>query len=807
VTAAHRVVAVRQWPDLRLVTVAAGTWLAAMAALRASPSAGYTVAALAVAAAVATAALPGRPSGPPTRPPRWRRPVTPRPGKPPPGPRRPLGLRWIVVALLVGVALGAVTTAIRVAQAHGEPVAGLTRTRESVTVTLTVATDPHPVGHSSGGPPTYGFDARLVALDTGTRRVTAPVRVFVLATGPGWPGLLPGQRIRAAGRLGPPSPGGLDAALLSAHGTPIRLGRPPWAQRVAGGLRAGLQHACAGLPAKVGGLVPGLIDGDTTRLDPGVADTFRATGMTHLLAVSGSNVAMVLGAVLLAARWCRVGPAATAVLGTLALAGFVILVRPSPSVLRAAAMGGLGLAALASGRSRAAVPGLAATVVALLVYDPALATDIGFTLSAFATAGLLLFAPSIRDALRSRRVPAALAEALAVPTAAQVACAPVIAAFSSTVSLVAVPANLLAVPVVPVATMTGVAAALVSPVWAGGAAFLAWLTSWPARWLIAVAARGAAAPDAVAAWPGGVAGGLLLAAVLAGTALALRHRRSRLVAAVVVVAAFVGAAPVRLVAGAWPPTGALLVACDVGQGDGLVLPVGGGAAIVVDAGPEPTTIDACLRRLGVRDVTLLVLTHFHADHVGGITGVYDGRRVDAIWTSPFDEPPEGYRAVLSAATAHHTAVATPAFGQVAMLGAARLTVLGPVVRVTGTRSDPNNNSLVIRVDEDGFRLLLTGDAEVDEQAEVLAAVGAGALRADVLKTPHHGSAYQDPAFLAAVAPAVAVVSVAAVNPYGLPASSTLGRLAAAGARVMRTDTDGDIAVLVIGGRLAVTHHH
>src|SRR5205814_8098896 len=122
----------------------------------------------------------------------------------------------------------------------------------------------------------------------------------------------------------------------------------------------------------------------------------------------------------------------------------------------------------------------------------------------------------------------------------------------------------------------------------------------------------------------------------------------------------------------WPPAGALLVMCDVGQGDGLVLPVGAGRAIVVDAGPEPTAIDGCLDRLGIRDVPLLVFTHFHADHVGGIDGVPDGPRVEETLTSPFPQPPEGAGGVEQAAAAHGIPVAVPAAGAVYAVGPARL---------------------------------------------------------------------------------------------------------------------------------------
>jgi len=715
-------------------------------------------------------------------------------------------MRWAVLAFLIGAACGGGATAAQLVTAHAEPLAGLARAQTRATLSLTVSSDPHPVGRPGVGPPTYGFDARLNRITTADATTRLSARVFVLASNRDWAGLLPGQRTTVDGRLGPSDGADLDAAVVSVKVPPTLVGRPPWTQRAAGSLRSGLQRACVGLPTQVRGLLPGLIDGDTTHLDPAVAAAFRTTGMTHLVAVSGSNVAMIIGCVLLMCRWSRAGPMMSAIVCGIALIGFVILVRPTPSVLRASAMGCIGLIALATGRVRAAVPALATAVTALIVYDPALATDIGFGLSTFATAGLLLIAPHWRDALRRRRVPRGAAEALAVPAAAQVACSPLIAGFSGTVSIIAVPANLVAIPAVPAATILGVGAAVISPLWPSGAAFFAWLASWPARWLLVVAERGAAAPNAVAAWPSGVWGALALAMILAAAIVAVRHRPVRIVAAVALVAGAIGAVPVRIVAGGWPPSGVLFVICDVGQGDGSVLPLGGGAAIVVDTGPEPTAIDGCLRRLGIDRVPLLVLTHFHEDHVGGLAGVLDGRHVGAMLVSPFDDPTAGYGDVIRAATDDHIPVTVPTIGEILTYGAVRLTVLGPVARVTGTRSDPNNNSLVIRADEAGERLLLTGDAEIEEQTEVLAAVGAAALKSDVLKMPHHGSAYQDWPFLSAADPAAVFVSVGANNEYGLPSVAALDRLAAGGARVLRTDTNGDLAAVRTTTGLAVSVH-
>ncbi|MBO0871544.1 MAG: ComEC/Rec2 family competence protein, partial [Micromonosporaceae bacterium] len=398
------------------------------------------------------------------------------------------------------------------------------------------------------------------------------------------------------------------------------------------------------------------------------------------------------------------------------------------------------------------------------------------------------------------------AEALAVPAAAQVACAPVIAGISGTVSLVAVPANLLAEVAVAPATVLGVLAAVVSVAWPAAAAFLAWLASWPARWLVLVARYGSGAPAAALPWPAGTTGALVLAAVLVAGGFAARRPAVRLTAVVCAVAAALGAVPVGVVAGGWPPSGPLLVVCDVGQGDALVLPVAAGEAVVIDTGPEPVATDRCLRSLGVREVPLLLLSHFHADHAGGVAGVYRGRRVDAILTSPYPEPAAGRDEVLAAAQAHGTPVSVPPPGWVWRAGRLRLVLLGPVHRLTGTDSDPNNNSLVLRAEVDGERILLPGDAEVAEQADVLAGAGAQALRADVLKVAHHGSAKQDPGFLDAVRPAVALVSVGAGNSYGLPSLPVLEALRRGGATVLRTDLDGDLAAVAPDGTLEVERH-
>jgi competence protein ComEC len=764
-------------PDLRLTGFALGLWLAALAALYLPAAAGGVVAGV-LAAASAVAAVLAR--------------------------RAPAPLRNVLAVAMLGAALGTAVTAVRVAERDAGPLRDLVASGAVVRAELVVTDDPRAVAGAAGRPPAYAVPARLRLLETAGMRVHARTRVLVLGSDAGWRGLLPGQAVAVRARMLPARGGDLRSAVLSAGGEPALLGRPPLSQRIAGRLRAGLQAACEPLPSAPGGLLPGLVVGDTSRLDPALAADFRATGLTHLTAVSGSNCAIVMGAVLLLARAARAGPRSAAMLALGALVGFVLLARPSPSVLRAAAMGGVALLALASGRSRAALPALGAAVTVLVVIDPELAGAPGFALSVLATAGLLLLAPGWRDGLRRCRVPRGLAEALAVPAAAQAACAPVIAAMSGAVSLVAVPANLLAVPAVAPATVLGVAAAVVSPVWPSGAAFLAWLGSWPARWLVAVARHGAELPSGALPWPDGATGGVLLGAVLAAVLVAVRWPVVRRLACVVTLAAVVSALPVRLLTSGWPPPRWLAVACDVGQGDALVLAAGGRSGVVVDTGPDSAAVDRCLRRLGVVSVPLLIVSHFHVDHVGGIAGVLRGRAVGGVVTADHLEPVPGRASVLATAAARGIPVAAVGAAWAATVGPLRLSALVPPEPLRGTRSDANNNSLVVRVAVHRFAFLLAGDAETEEQHALLARYGPQALRADIVKVAHHGSAFQDAEFLAASGARAALVSVGAGNDYGHPNPAVLGRLAAGGARVMRTDRDGDVAVVVDdAGRLAV----
>jgi competence protein ComEC len=363
--------------------------------------------------------------------------------------------------------------------------------------------------------------AELESAEIGGQRWRTGGRVILLAPAERWTGLLPGQRVRATGVLAIPNRPDLTVAVLRVRAAPEVLSAPTATQRVAERLRSGLRLAAGVLDPEPAGLLPALVVGDTSAMVPAVQADFRIAGLAHLIAVSGTNVAIICGVVLGLARLARLGPRSAVVLAGAVLVGFVVLCRPSPSVLRAAAMGAVALLALMLGRRRSAVPALCAAVFVLLVADPSLGVDPGFGLSVLATGALVLLAPGWVEALRRRGVPPGIAEALAVPAAAHVVTAPVVAGLSGQVSLVAIVTNLLAAPAVAPATVLGVLAAALGALQPGAAVVLVQLAGPAVSWLVGVGHQGAAVPGGVVRWPGGTLGGLLLALIV--ICLAARH--------------------------------------------------------------------------------------------------------------------------------------------------------------------------------------------------------------------------------------------------------------------------------------------
>jgi competence protein ComEC len=692
---------------------------------------------------------------------------------------------WLVAAAAVAA------SALLHAESVGTtPVTDLADQRAAVRGVLVVRSDP--VSGSGGHAPYVHFRATLTEVSGRGRQVRLRAPVVVVAD-TDWAGVRLDSRVRFSGRL-EPADGPDLAALLIARGPPVVVGEPRRLLAAVDRVRAGIREAVAVQPSGPRALVPALVDGDDGALDDDVAADFRTAGLTHLLAVSGTNLTLIVGFVLILARWCGVRARGLVVVGVLGVVGFVLLARTEPSVLRAAVMGSVALVGMGiQGRERGA-RALGVAVLVLLLVDPWLARSVGFALSVCATAGILVFGPPWRDAL-ARWLPLWVAEAVAVPLAAQLACTPLVAAISGQVSLVAVGANMAVAWAVGPATVLGLLGGLCALLWAPLGQLVATPAGWCAGWIIAVAQASAGLPVAALAWaPDWLSIGVLTA-VCAVAALVVGAVLARRGVVLGMSCAFVVVMLVPLPTPGWPPAGWVMVACDVGQGDGLVLNLGSNSAVVVDAGPDPDLMDHCLDRLGVRSVPIVVISHFHADHVDGLEGVLDGRRVGLVETSPVPDPDGGAHLVRSVAQRAGVPVRTVEYGETTTVGPVRWQVLAPSrLHYPESESAPNDASVVMLVDVRGVRLLLMGDEERPSQADL--ARTTTDLRADVLKVAHHGSSKQDEDLVTSLGARLAVISVGVDNDYGHPAPSTLRLLRDAGMQVRRTDLDGDVAVVV-----------
>ena len=351
-------------------------------------------------------------------------------------------------------------------------------------------------------------------------------RVVVFVPVLGFSELSAGRPAGFRARIGRPTRHDLTVAVLSATGEPT-LGAASPIHRAAQAVRTGFADgARAALPADQAAMLPALVLGDTSALTNQTAADFRASGLTHLTAVSGANVTIVCGAVLFTAA--LVGPRVAVALAALALLAFVIVVLPSASVLRAAVMGGITLLAVASHRRRQAIPVLSASVIALMVGAPELSVDVGFALSVSATAALIVIAPVWSRRLVGRGWPKPLADAVSVAVAAQLVTAPLVAGISGRFSAVSIAANLVVAAVIAPITVIGTAAAALHPLWPAGAQLLIRFTGPELWWLLRVAHWAAGVPGSSVPVPSGLLGVLTVAATAASAVALWRWRWVRI---------------------------------------------------------------------------------------------------------------------------------------------------------------------------------------------------------------------------------------------------------------------------------------
>ena len=632
----------------------------------------------------------------------------------------------------------------------------------------------------------------------GWRAVAQSGRVRVLLRGRGKPPAWEvGDMVRAAGPVRPPGPGDgwLRArhvlGVVSARAGPV-VGRRGGLEGWVDGIRRRAEGALAsGTGPQDGSLLRGMVLGDDSAMSPGLRSRMRSTGLGHLVAASGSNVALLVALVLGACALAGTGRLTRLGLAGGAVVVYALLCGSGPSILRAAVMGLATLAAAASSRPASRWHALLLAALVTLALDPGCWRDAGWQLSFAAVTGIGLLAAPVRAALGRAGAPRLLAEPASLTLAATIATAPVAAAAFGTFSPVALPANVAAAPLVAPATWLGMVAALAGQVDPGLAAPLSRAAGLPAHAILGLAGAFSAVPFAQVRTGVVAAAGLSVAAG-AGIMAAARGRTRKpalAVAACALAATVLAAGKLDGPGGPGaPPAGRTRISfLDVGQGDATLLQ-SRGRSLLVDAGPDSPLIVERLRESGVEHLDALLVTHAQADHLGGADRVLrevgagvllDGR--DGV------REPEGGQMEREAARAQ-VPIEVPRAGDRIALGDLSVEVLGPEGdRVAG--ADPNLRCVVLRVRGPGLSLLTGADAE----AGVLLPLDPGP--ADILKVSHHGSA--DPQLdrlLGELRPRLAVIEVGRDNPYGHPTAQALSSLSRAGVRTLRTDRDGTVRV-------------
>ena len=713
---------------------------------------------------------------------------------------------YLVSAIgLTAIAGGVIAAAVNVSAHTASPLSDWITDKSKVVVAGIITTEPDNKTTSAGAvwktPVVQHFT--LASTFIASQSINVPVFIEVpisIEVSPTDVVPAVGTAVIVEGKLGESFRYGNFAAALNGV-EQIRSTAPPgFVDSLANSMRTGLQESLEGIDPNSGSLVAGLAIGDESALPAELEANMRTSGLAHLTAVSGGNVAIVLALVIGLCVALRIQLRGRVVISLMALAFYVVLVQPQPSVMRAATMGAIVVLALLVGGRRAGPSILSTAIIILILLDPSLAISWGFALSVSATAGIIMLTPLLLEwAQRTRgvqRFPPVVIAAAMLTIAAQIATLPVLIAMGVPLSLGSVPANVLAMPMVPFITVGGLASAVVAPVSLHLGHALAWVSSWPAAWITGLA-------NYFAQWPT-ITGTQVLAVILVGglSVFAMRKmRRSNVRPALFVI-------PIALVAilvsrvntpGSWVPDNWFMAMCDVGQGDAFVFKDESGKVIVVDVGPTPEPVNTCLDELNVPAVAAIIVSHFHRDHVGGIAGVFQGRNVDSVYITPHREPIDQFDYAESVIPPSVSVVEMKA-GQVWELGQSRLQILWPE-RILQSGSVPNNASIVLLLHIQGLRILLTGDIEREAQEAIMRSHPE--IQADIVKVPHHGSSNLDPNFADWAGGKIALFSVGSDNDYGHPSVESLREWGFA--QRYRTDQQGSVAIYFDpGGDLMVS---
>lgn len=586
------------------------------------------------------------------------------------------------------------------------------------------------------------------------------------------------------------------------------VSRPPETQGILNDLRTNYVKNLTGVTPDAKTLVAGLAIGEISDLSKELEEQMRIVSLTHLVAVSGSNCAIVIGMVYLIAVALRFGRTGRTVISLAGLGLYVLLIGPDPSVLRAGVMAASVIVMVALGRRTWALNALAIATIILLISDPWLAVEFGFGLSVLATAGILLLAPAMAERF-SKRMPIPLALGLSVTLAAQLFCLPLLMQLQPGLPTYSVVANLLAGPMVAPVTVLGMIAVLLTPIAPPLVGIVSWIASL-GTWVIeAVAIFFSGLPVAyfpwATGWPATILSALLIFAIAAwlrgSTVMMQQLGVGALV--VVVVGTFSIPAASEILPKSWPLKNWTVVACDVGQGDALVIQSLGRTA-VIDVGSDDVMINDCLSELRIRQVDLLVLTHFDFDHVGGIKGAISSRSVSTAIVSGFPDDRPATKESLDLLAKQEVRVITAEPKITGQLGEFSWRILAPS-KTASEAKDSNDASVVMLFSGPDFDLLLLGDLGESGQQRISSSANqilGSSAKPLILKVSHHGSNDQSAALHESLRPELALISVGEGNGYGHPGRELLDLLARSGSQVLRTDSYGSIAIALAGDALS-----
>lgn len=568
-------------------------------------------------------------------------------------------------------------------------------------------------------------------------------------------------------------------------------------------LRFSFSELDFGIDSNAKALVGGLAFGADAQLDQVAKEAMRISGLSHLTAVSGTNCAIVAGAVWLVARKVFSSIRVQLFFVSVALVSYLFLVGFEPSVVRATAMALAVVLVKMLGRPNSTLPALTLAVSVLLLLNPSFASDYGFTLSVLATFGILVIAPAIHRRL-SNRFPAWLSILVSASFSAQILTLPVIYELQGSIPVFSLIANLLVEPLVAFVTILGLMTLITAFFIPAVAAFFGWVASVPAYLILTVANSLASAPGAELNWQGPFAMMALVALAIAFFVFARsKSKKSKpifliafaLIALTIGSSIALGPKPWHLFPNDWQ-----IVQCDVGQGDALLVR-SQSQVLLIDTGNNWSKLELCLRQSKVDQIDHLVLTHFDLDHIGAAENLISGNKVQEIFVSAWPDERWVANNLMKQAERKRIPVVKVSAGFQFESKKLRVEVLSPP-GLSG--ADSNDSSLVLLVTMP--TLVLLALADTGEQAQMRLAQDFNFKDRQlpmVVKVAHHGSADQFFELYEELQPEVSLISVGANNSYGHPTERTLQHLRRSAKKILRTDEQGNVAIWVKQSKLHV----